>query len=48
MSDFNLKCDDCGKMKGRNTVCPYKEEVDGIIEKCVLCINCEDLRGDDI
>jgi hypothetical protein len=35
-------------MLGRETVCPYDNEVNGKETPCILCETCERLRADEI
>ena len=45
-----LECEDCGKQDEtvRQDICPFTEEIDGIILPVVICPQCFDARCDEI
>lgn len=45
-----MKCDDCGKEKAdaEEVNCPYDEDINNEISKCILCEECYHERCMDI
>jgi hypothetical protein len=40
-----LECDECGALKGKNTIDPYAAEIDNEEIEVVLCDDCYDMRA---
>lgn len=43
-----LECDECGALKGKNTIDPYAAEIDNEEIEVVLCDDCYDMRAGGI